>query len=181
MAWYKFCIIFCKIVAGTAKFLLGTFPVRMFLTQSWAPVITINDGVIAWKWASHQWPFVRGIHRPEWNGQCFENDIFKCISLDKDINILIEILLRFVSYCLIGLHWLGQRLGAEQMTSHYPNSRWLRPLTPYDATELHILAWLHHAIHYSNMDAWRSRCFSISILTLCSLPCVTVRRYIQCP
>ena len=65
--------------------------------------------------------------RPRQNGRHLADDMFKCIFLNEDVWIPIEISLKFVPkvQSTIINHCFRQWLGAVQETSHYLNQWWL--------------------------------------------------------
>ena len=70
------------------------------------------------------WPQWVNTLRQSQNDQHFPDDIFKCIFLNENISIPIQVSLKFVllrDKLAIFHHWFGWGLGAVQATSHYLN------------------------------------------------------------
>ena len=85
--------------------------------------------------------------RPRQNGRHFTDDIFKCIFVNENVWIAIEISLKFVPKGPINnIPALVQIwLGAVQATSHYLNQWWLvyrRIYASLGLNELRHFAWL---------------------------------------
>ena len=73
---------------------------------------------------------------PEKNGGHFADDIFKCIFLNENYCILIQIWLKLFLWLnlKISQHWFRWWLGTEQVTNHYLSQWWPSSLLPYCVT-----------------------------------------------
>ena len=71
------------------------------------------------------------ILRPKQTGHHFADDIFKCIFVNENLPIMIQISLQVVLNAMLTVchHWFRKWLGIAQATSHYPTQWWPSSLT----------------------------------------------------
>ena len=88
-------------------------------------------------------PLLINTLRPRQNGRHFPDDIFKCIFVNENIWISINITLKFVPKFQLTLfqYWFRQWLGADQATSHCLNQWKLIYWHIYAPLGLNELAW----------------------------------------
>ena len=100
------------------------------------------------------------------NGSHFSDDIFKCISFNKNVWIsMISSLKLFLLFQLIIFqHWLRWWLGAGQATSHYLNQWWLAYWSIYASLCVNKIMGrvLYINSSWSNYAIWHHGCWSSS-------------------
>ena len=102
------------------------------------------------------WPVCVNTLRPRQDGRHFPDDIFKCISLNENVWLSIEISLKFVRKGSINNIPALFQIMADQATSHYLDRWWLDYRRIYASLSLNELTLIriHHGTRRQHPVTW---------------------------